>query len=178
MWEGGCTRRGAAGCAALQTARCGRRGRSRRTVPRYPPIPPPPPAPTRAPHPTHPQQERLLDRLAAAQRRRLPALPLRTTAGLVLALVNAGYYEPAFFADAAAAALRGLGGLEPWEAPVVVTALAAGFSAAGHYEPRLFEGLATKVRARRTLGAGVGGVTGASGGRQGHRGRAADALLV
>jgi hypothetical protein len=63
----------------------------------------------------------------------------------VLALSNAGYYDPAFFSEAAAAAVEGLGSLEVWEVPVVATALAAGFSAAGHYEEPLFEALAARV---------------------------------
>jgi hypothetical protein len=111
-------------------------------------------------HRARPQQEALLDRLSASTARRLGATPVRTTAGLALALAGAGYYSQEWYAAAAAAAPAGLapgGGLEVREVPLVATVLAAGFSAAGHYDEALFDALAARVRGQRRAGGRAGG---------------------
>lgn len=100
-------------------------------------------------------QEQLLDRLVEGQLPRVRGLPLRTMAALVLALANVGYYHPGFYAEAAAGTVDSLGSLAPLEVPVVATVLAAGFSAAGHYEEPLFDALAAAaVRADAEAPAG------------------------
>lgn len=100
---------------------------------------------TLTPYPPH-QQESILDLLVERQLPKLRSMPLRTSAALVLALAKTGYYQPAFFCEAAAASVADLASLQPWEVPVVATVLAAGFSAAGHYDEGLFDALAARVR--------------------------------
>jgi hypothetical protein len=113
-----------------------------------------------SPSPQPPQQEALLSRLATATAPRLRDLQPRAVAALALALSGAGFYSSDWFEAAAAAAAADLasgGAVAAAEAPLVATVLAAGFSAAGHYDEALFAALADAVRGAQGAGCRVMG---------------------